>query len=577
MTTMLQRVTAGEALDRVVRTLAERRPVDDVLSEILRQTRAMLDAAEAYVILMTDQKLTIRASDGLIVGKTGNRDLDATQGIEGLAAQTGEAVISNDLLHDIRHVDPFDRPNPVGSMLAVPLIRHGVLLGVLVSTRRRPGRFADVERWWLEIFGGLVASVIASDQAYQNQERRARRAETLLALNSVAEDQPLSPQALAEVARAFGNNRCGVLLVTDQPSKLRLLSFDQRRDEPLAESSLTIDEAGVLADIMRTGKSIACADVQRDPTLCKLPFVQGGHNLIAAPISATEFSARTLHVLFDTPTWLDDDDMSFLAIVAARIGLLIERHELHQRQREIERQRAQTEARQEFLGIVSHELKTPVAVMRAYTELLLRRAERAGRSTEIDVLKRMGDQSDRMLSMIEQLLDLRRLEADLLTLEVSHFDLADLVRRLAHDVELTTVSHRISVDTPGRTVVAADRRRIEEVVTNLLDNAVKYSPAGGLIRVRIYREGDGTSKESVVLSVSDDGPGVPQQDQPRVFERFYQAPGRLHKGRAGLGLGLYISRELVRRHGGDMWLQSEAGQGATFFVRIPVGGPPDLD
>ncbi|HVB97158.1 MAG TPA: GAF domain-containing sensor histidine kinase [Chloroflexota bacterium] len=577
MMTMLERVTAGEALDRVVRTLAERRPVDDVLVEILTQTRAMLDAAEAYVVLKTDQRLAMRAADGLQVGPAGRRIFDQSEGIEGIAARTAEAVISNDLPHDPRHVDFFDRSASVGSMIAVPLILRGVLLGVLVSTRRQPSRFADVERWWLEIFGGLVSSAIASDQAYRNQERRARRAETLLALSSLPEESPLSRTALAEVGRGFENSRCGILIRDDDATDCRLLTFCGQVPESFQEGTVALDTCGQLAGVLNSGRPYVAVDLQQDHALGKLPFCQAGRGLIATPIDAFGKTRGVLFVVSEQDGWLDDDDVSFLALVGARLGLLLERGELHHRQHEIERQQAQTEARQEFLGVVSHELKTPVAVMRAYAELLLRRAERAGRTTEIDVLRRMGDQAERMLSMIEQLLDSRRLEDGLLTLEVSHFDISELVRRVAHEFELTTVSHRIIVDTPGRLVILADRRRVEEVLNNLLDNAVKYSPSGGTIRVRLGRDQADSPRENVILTVSDDGPGVPERDQDRVFDRFYQAPGRLHKGHTGLGLGLYISRELVRRHGGDMWLQSPAGAGATFFVRLPVSGPPNLD
>jgi len=577
MMTMLERVTAGEALDRVVRTLAERRPVDDVLVEILSQTRAMLDAAEAYVVLKADQRLAMRAADGLNVGAAGRRVFDQSEGIEGFAARTAEAVISNDLSHDPRHVDFFDRSVPVGSMIAVPLILRGVLLGVLVSTRRQPSRFADVERWWLEIFGGLVSSAIASDQAYRNQERRARRAETLLALSSLPEESPVSREALAEVGRGFENCRSGILICDDDTSGCRLLTLSGQIPETFQETSVDLDACGELSSVLNSGRPYVAVDLQQDQALRKLPFFQAGRGLIAAPIEAFGKTHGVLFVVSEQDSWLDDDDVSFLALVSARLGLLLERGELHRRQREIERQQAQTEARQEFLGVVSHELKTPVAVMRAYSELLLRRAERAGRTTEIDVLRRMGDQAERMLGMIEQLLDSRRLEDGLLALEVSHFDVSELVRRVAHEFELTTVSHRIILDLPGRMVILADRRRIEEVLNNLLDNAVKYSPSGGTIRVRLARDQAETPREAVTLTVSDDGPGVPERDQERVFDRFYQAPGRLHKGHAGLGLGLYISRELVRRHGGDMWLQSPAGAGATFFVRLPVSGLPNFD
>lgn len=574
---MLERVTAGEALDRVVHTLTERRPLDEVLTEILSQSRAMLDAAETYALLRSDHHLTVRASDGLVIGPGGRSEIPLDQGIEGLAAETGNVVISNDLFHDSRHVDPFCRTVPIGSMLAVPLILRGVLLGVLVSTRREPSRFADVERWWIEIFGGLIASVIASDQAYRYQERRARQAETLLALSSIEDDQPVSGHTLAEIARAFGNNRCGILLGEDHQLPLRLFSHGGDSPEHLSESEVPAESVGLLARVARNGQPLAYADIQTEAELRDVSFLAGGRSLIATPLQASGRTRGALYVVADTPDWLDNEDAAFLALVAARIGLFIERGELRQRQREIERQHAQTEARQEFLGIVSHELKTPVAVMRAYTELLLRRAERAGRSSEIDVLRRMSDQSERMLAMIEQLLDSRRLEAGPLALEIGHFDLSELVRKVAHDVGLTTRTHKIQVETSGRATIRADRRRIEEVVTNLLDNAVKYSPPGGKIRVNLRRENEGTPEESVLLSVSDDGPGVARQDQPRLFERFYQAPGRLHKGHAGLGLGLYISRELARRHGGDVWLESERGRGATCFVRLPVNGPPNLE
>ncbi|MGH2461653.1 MAG: ATP-binding protein [Chloroflexota bacterium] len=574
---ILERVTAGEALDRVVRTLTERRPLDDVLSEILSQSRAMLDAAETYTLLRADRLLTLRASNGLTIGPGGQREFPADRGIEGLAAETGNAVISTDLRHDARHVDPFCRSIPVGSMLAVPLILRGVLLGVLASTRREPSRFADVERWWLEIFGGLIASVIASDQAYRYQERRARQAETLLALGSIEDDHPVSAATLAEIARAFGDHRCGILLGDDHQSTYHLLGYDRGATEPIAESDIPAEAAGPLTRVIRAGQPLACPGLEPAGDLGDVAFLAGGRGLVATPVQVAGRSRGALYVVSDDPNGLDSEDVAFLALVAARIGLLIERGELRQRQREIERQQAQTEARQEFLGIVSHELKTPVAVVRAYTELLLRRAEKAGKSGEVDVLRRMGDQTERMLAMIEQLLDSRRLEAGLLALEIGHFDLSVLVRKVARDVELAARAHRIEVATPGRTTILADRRRIEEVVTNLLDNAVKYSPPVGTIRVKLWREDERTPRESVVLSVSDDGPGVDRRDQPRLFERFYQAPGRLHKGHAGLGLGLYISRELARRHGGEVWLESERGRGATFLVRLPVNGPPNLE
>jgi signal transduction histidine kinase len=574
---MFERVTAGDALYRVIRTLTERRPLDDILAEVLSQTRAMLDAAETYIILKSDGRLTLRASDGLIVGPNGRRQFGVETGIEGLTARTEEAVVANDLGHDPRHVDLFDRPTPVGSMLAVPLVLRGHLLGVLVSTRVQSGRFAGVETWWLDVFGGLVASVIASDQAYQLQERRVRQAEAILALSASDETPPVSGATVAEVARALGTEHCGILLLERDHETFDHTFFPAVSDGTLdPPTRLSASDRDSLRDVVRTGRTFTCYAVEQDPSLQALPFLDGVHCLIATPIRVSGTPRGIVYAGTDAAAWLDGDE-AFLELVATRIGLMIERGELRERQREVERQHAQMAARQEFLGIVSHELKTPVAVMKAYTELLLRRAERAERAAEVDLLQRMTDQTERMLAMIEQLLDSRRLEAGLLTLAPSRFDLTEVLRRLAHETELATASHSVVVESSHRTMITADRRRIEEVFTNLLDNAVKYSPPESTIRVRVITDRAVAGENNVVVSVGDQGPGVADADREHIFVRFYQASGRLHKGRTGLGLGLYISRELVRRHGGDVWIDSNHGQGATFFVRLPIDGPASMD
>jgi signal transduction histidine kinase len=536
----------------------------------------MLAAAETYILIKSENRLVVRASDGLTVGPRGRSWLDEGEGIEGLAAQLGEPVVSTAVQQDSRFIDPFDRTKPVGSMLAVPLLLRGHLFGVLASTREQAGRFAGVDSWWLEVFGGLVASVIASDQAYHVEERRARQAETLLAFSARDDANAISPNTVEEIARALGTNHCGILLRAGLADVFAHTAYQNGRASQSAELTLTSDEIGPLAQVVDSGQNEVCRDVADDPGLRELPFLAGVHRLVATPIRITGVPRGVLYVGIDSTSWVEGDE-TFLELVATRIGLMIERGELHDRQREVERQQAQMDARQEFLGIVSHELKTPVAVVKAYTELLLKRAERAGRTSEVDVLRRMTDQSERMLAMIEQLLDLRRLEAGLMTFEVSHFDLVEVVRRLAHEIELASGSHRIVVGSDGRSILRADRRRIEEIFTNLLDNAVKYSPPDGAVQVRIWREQVDTPDETVLVSVQDQGPGVAAGDRERVFERFYQASGRLHKGRTGLGLGLYVSRELARRHGGDIWVESVPAQGGRFVVRLPVAGPPEQE
>jgi signal transduction histidine kinase len=259
------------------------------------------------------------------------------------------------------------------------------------------------------------------------------------------------------------------------------------------------------------------------------------------------------------------DDAAFLRLVAERVGLLL-------RHAEIEREVARTAARQEFLTVVSHELKTPVAVIKAYAEVLGRRGELAvWPEQDRRVVERVHEQADRMLAMIEQLLDLRRIEAGTLPLELGRFDLAALVRRSVETIQATTAKHRLHTEAPAELIVRADRRRIEEVVTNLLENAVKYSPAGGAIDVSLARQ-----DKRARLDVSDEGVGIPEGELTRVFDRFHQVgAGTYSKGHLGLGLGLFIAHEIVTRHGGRIWAESAPARGAKFHVELPLEPPPE--
>jgi signal transduction histidine kinase len=225
------------------------------------------------------------------------------------------------------------------------------------------------------------------------------------------------------------------------------------------------------------------------------------------------------------------------------------------------------------VGVISHELKTPVAVIQAYTDVLRRRAEKAGNSADLDVLRRIGDQVERMLHMVDQTLDLQRLEVGLMSLESSRFDLGALASRVVDEMSALTAQHRLTVqiDSTLPVMVLADRRRVEEVLTNLLQNAIKFSTSG-VIATRIWQN-DSVTEPMAYVSVSDQGPGIAIDQQERVFERFYQGVERLYRGHVGLGLGLHISREIVRRHGGDIRLTSQPEQGATFTFWLPVGGP----
>jgi signal transduction histidine kinase len=164
-------------------------------------------------------------------------------------------------------------------------------------------------------------------------------------------------------------------------------------------------------------------------------------------------------------------------------------------------------------------------------------------------------------------------------LEESRFDLVEVARALARNTQVTTTKHRLRVESPHAVYVRADRGRVEQVLQNLLDNAIKYAPGGGPIVVRVGEAPAGEDPRPMALvSVSDQGIGMDAEARARAFERFYQAGTAPVKGHVGLGLGLYISREIVTRHGGRMWVESAGDdKGSTVSFTLPLARDQSRD
>jgi PAS domain S-box-containing protein len=229
------------------------------------------------------------------------------------------------------------------------------------------------------------------------------------------------------------------------------------------------------------------------------------------------------------------------------------------------------ELRSTFLSMTSHELQTPVAIIKAYAETLQRRF---GDNDPVlrEGLGAIDGETDRLSRLINNLLRVSRIEAGSLPVRLVDVELPELVRHVVKRLEPRSDQHRFEVDFPGTfPTVQADPDRIEEVLTNLIDNAIKYSPKGGVIRV----EGRVTAS-AVEVTVSDQGPGIKLGEQERLFQRFYRVQGSANRQTTGVGLGLFLVKAIVEAHGGRVWLESEWGKGSRFTFSLPRGIGPAL-
>jgi len=216
--------------------------------------------------------------------------------------------------------------------------------------------------------------------------------------------------------------------------------------------------------------------------------------------------------------------------------------------------------RDEFLATAAHELKTPLAVVKAYAQLVQRRAP-----AEAPALAVVERQVDRMTRLVQHLLDASRLRLDPGAGPTERFDLAGLAAEVVEGVRRAATRHDLQLRAPAPALVQGDRERVARVLRSLLDNAVRFSPRGGPVVTSVELGGG-----EVVVSVADQGLGIPEDRQARIFERYYRAHAGTADDYGGLGLSLDTSREIVSRHGGRIWFESTPGRGSTFRFSLPA-------
>jgi len=231
------------------------------------------------------------------------------------------------------------------------------------------------------------------------------------------------------------------------------------------------------------------------------------------------------------------------------------------------------EIKAQFVSIAAHELRSPLTAITGYLELLL---DEDGCFTEHqrDYLGIIQDSAHRLLKITNDLLDLTRIEAGRLELVMQPTDLGALLRAAASEytAQIAAKAQQLTLEIPdGLPGALCDSGRAVQIIGNLISNATKYTPAGGAITIRLERA---VAAGFLQISVRDTGVGIPTDEQTKVYERFFRASSALSAGALGTGLGLHITRALVELHGGKIWLESKAGQGATFFVTFPITDMP---
>jgi signal transduction histidine kinase len=344
------------------------------------------------------------------------------------------------------------------------------------------------------------------------------------------------------------------------------------------------EKRGLRADDARPGEFIAGrAFMERraiftpnaaadDPSNAAVYQAWNARAIMAAPIVAGDEPLGVLAVYGRRTPVFAGEDLDLVQLLADQAAITLKSRRLLEEAAGIRAREEATRLRDDFLSAAAHDIKTPLTAIMGYAQILEMKAEaEPGQPVDITILRRITRETERLRELVARLLDVGRAEAGhLLAGERERLDLAQLANEACQRQK--TARHPCVVEADAPVPADVDRIRVAQLLENLIENGKKYSPEGGEITVRLWRE-PGPEGDEARISVQDRGIGIPPDDVPHVFDRFRRAANIDDRRFAGMGLGLYICRTIVEQHGGRIWVESRVGEGSTFHVALHA--PPE--
>jgi signal transduction histidine kinase/DNA-binding response OmpR family regulator len=583
-----QLAATGEVLTALGRSASD---LDGILGTVVEGARRLCRAAVAQIHLVDGDFLRLARSTGLSkegVAFMAEHPVGPDRGsLIGRVRLYGRTQQITDVLADPDY-GRFELQGLAGlrTVLGVPMLLDDELVGVLLVWRTEVDPFGDHEADVLTTFAAQAAVAIRQVDLRRALEARqaelAQKVDQLEALGEVAQavssslDLDLVLETIITHAVQLSGTDGGSIFEFDEAAEAFLVRTAYGTSaglvDALRHTHIGLHETLVGRAAM-AGRPYQVADLRDaplDPHLERLRDA-GWRSLVAVPMLREDRIVGALVVRRRTPGSFSEETCELLQTLANQSALAILNARLF---RELERKSAELEVasqhKSEFLASMSHELRTPLNAVIGFSEVLLERMFGDLNERQEEYLHDILGSGKHLLDLLNDILDLSKVEAGRMELERSTFSVRqtmDYGLSLMRERALRqAVTLRLDV-APGVGLVEADELRFKQVVLNLLSNAVKFTPAGGEVVVRAAADG-----AELVVSVSDTGIGVPPEDRERIFESFQQG-GRAATQQEGTGLGLTLCRRIVDLLGGRMWLDSEQGKGSTFSFAIPLGAP----
>jgi two-component system, NtrC family, sensor kinase len=493
-------------------------------------------------------------------------------------------------IHDIR-TDPEytyagQQIAPYRTVLVVPMLRAGELLGIIAIHRHEVRPFMHSQITLMETFADQAAIAIENTQLFKELEARtaqlSRSVQELQALGEVSQalSSTLDLETVLSTIVARANQLAGTdggsVYEYDEPSEAFHLRATDNLDEEvvvLARHTPVPRSEGVLGRMAVTREPVQIPDIGEESAyhspLRDVLLRTGTRALLAIPLLREDHLIGGLTVNKKTPGEFSPQVIDLLKTFASQSALAIQNARLF---REIEDKSRQLEAasrhKSEFLANMSHELRTPLNAVIGFSEVLAERMFGEVNAKQAEYLQDILESGRHLLSLINDILDLSKIEAGRMELELSEFDLPNAIDNALILVRERAIRHGITLTqtvADGVGDIVADERKVKQVLLNLLSNAVKFTPDGGVVTLAAT-----AADEVITIAVGDTGIGIAPEDQATIFEEFRQIGRDDARKQEGTGLGLTLAKKFVELQGGRIWVQSQVGQGSTFTFTLPL-------
>lgn len=565
-------------IDRVIsKSLDLEEILESALTKVLEVTET--DIGGVYLLEENGETLSLKVHRGISPELTAVfSTIKVGQGMSGMAVKSGKPVTLDFTKYPGPEMLALLIKEGIVSGVSVPLIAKEKVSGVIALASKRYHSFSRDDLDLLASIGSQIGVAIENSRLFRELELHDKMLDTLYTIENVV-SKSLNLEEIFNVALSK------VLEVTDaQAGTLYSLDGDILRLEAFKGLSPGFKEKAMIRKmgegvpgIAAQSKKAIAMDVSKFPSSLLLPYVmeEGLVSFIGTPLMSKGKVVGALSLGTKKKRAFTQDDLDLLFSIGNVIGIAVENARLYKEsvenlqklQKAYDELQILNQMKDEFISNVSHELKTPLVSIKGYAELL--HDEKIGSLLEIQKksLEAVLRNADRLIQLIDSILFISKLQAGKVEFHFEPVDLDEIIRACVSDFKSMLDKKHISFEkaVPEISRVVGERDKYIEVINNLLDNAIKFTPNYGKIWIKAWDEG-----KNVHLIVADNGIGIPSELIPKLFMRFYQVDASASRKYGGAGLGLYIVKSVVDAFGGKIWIESEAGKGTTVHLLLPA-------